>query len=630
VRSLRAAAAAFHGLALLAFASARDQRGAWLLLLPTALALFLGLEVAPRLVARLRELVLGLAAAIVLYGLFWTIYPVLPPALGLVAILGGWALGLLGALALAIRELPWGRVALPATLGVLLAAALEPDRSLRPHLLAGFVLLAVMLVIAAEPGGGPLRLLRRAGRATLLLLPAAALAVGIARLLPWAQPLVEQAAANALTPQAGEAGPSDTSQLGEIEQISLGHGVVARVWTAEPRRLRRAVFLDFDGQAWRAEHATPRAVQPGPVPEPPGLGFSVGELRGHPVRAEVLLIKPASGPLPVPAGLARLYAETDAIQVDGHGLVQVGGGVERYRVLAGDPSWPEPGPVERSLALPATVDPRVRELASRLAQGATPRERVQRTLQLLWRDYRYSLRVGRFRTRDPVAEFLLEKHEGYCEYFASAASLLLRLQGVPTRYVTGFQVRDESIHAGHHVVRQSDAHAWIDAWLDGRWEEYDPTPAAQFAEVHREPGGLGALWDAFAAAWAELLAGPRAGLLRAAGAALVAVALLAALLLRRRPASARAVPLAVETTPSQVADLLRRVDVLLSARGHRRPPSRAPLEHLLACPERALDADLRLACREAIDCYYGVRFGGAAVDAGLISGLARRLSAPPP
>ena len=55
---------------------------------------------------------------------------------------------------------------------------------------------------------------------------------------------------------------------------------------------------------------------------------------------------------------------------------------------------------------------------------------------------RYSLDVGAFKTKDPLAEFLFDKKKGYCEYFASATVMLLRLQGVPARYVNGLSVRD--------------------------------------------------------------------------------------------------------------------------------------------------------------------------------------------
>ena len=100
--------------------------------------------------------------------------------------------------------------------------------------------------------------------------------------------------------------------------------------------------------------------------------------------------------------------------------------------------------------------------------------------------YRYTLSPGAFRTADPVAEFLFEKKAGYCEYFASAAVLLLRLQGVPARFVKGLSVGPQTDQGGGlHVVRESDAHAWVEAWIPGEgWVEADPTPPGQFADAH--------------------------------------------------------------------------------------------------------------------------------------------------
>ena len=104
-------------------------------------------------------------------------------------------------------------------------------------------------------------------------------------------------------------------------------------------------------------------------------------------------------------------------------------------------------------------------------------------------------RPGAFRTGDPLAEFLFEKKAGYCEYFASAAVVLLRLQGVPARFVKGLSVGPQTDQGGGlHVVRDSDAHAWVEAWIPGEgWVEADPTPPGQFAEAHGTRGLLPAV-----------------------------------------------------------------------------------------------------------------------------------------
>src|SRR5262249_60568993 len=115
-------------------------------------------------------------------------------------------------------------------------------------------------------------------------------------------------------------------------------------------------------------------------------------------------------------------------------------------------------PTSADLEIPSPLDPGVRQLADKLAaRGVSDDDRLARTIDLLHsRPFRYTLDVGPFETADPVAEFLLRKKAGYCEYFASAAVVLLRAQGIPVRYGKGARGRDESLVGGHYVGRESD------------------------------------------------------------------------------------------------------------------------------------------------------------------------------
>ena len=72
------------------------------------------------------------------------------------------------------------------------------------------------------------------------------------------------------------------------------------------------------------------------------------------------------------------------------------------------------------------------------------------------------------------------RRKGHCEYFASAMAVMLRTLGIPSRLVTGFQGGVLNPISGWSVVRASDAHAWVEAWIPGRgWMTFDPTPAAR-------------------------------------------------------------------------------------------------------------------------------------------------------
>lgn len=130
---------------------------------------------------------------------------------------------------------------------------------------------------------------------------------------------------------------------------------------------------------------------------------------------------------------------------------------------------------------------RLRELAASFAKGAaSDTEKVRRVmgyfraegfralLSPVEEDER-SRRLVRSRL-EPLEEFLFVRKEGHCEWFATAAAVLLRLAGVPTRLVAGFRISRAPV-GGVLTVRSGDAHAWVEAWTaEGGWRPVDPTP----------------------------------------------------------------------------------------------------------------------------------------------------------
>ncbi|HTS51213.1 MAG TPA: transglutaminase domain-containing protein, partial [Bryobacteraceae bacterium] len=79
--------------------------------------------------------------------------------------------------------------------------------------------------------------------------------------------------------------------------------------------------------------------------------------------------------------------------------------------------------------------------------------------------------------QDPLSFFLFHRKKGHCEYFASAMAIMLRTLGIPTRMVTGFQSGIYNPISGSQLIRTSDAHSWVEAWLPQRgWTTFDPTP----------------------------------------------------------------------------------------------------------------------------------------------------------
>lgn len=131
--------------------------------------------------------------------------------------------------------------------------------------------------------------------------------------------------------------------------------------------------------------------------------------------------------------------------------------------------------------LPGSLDrqglsPRMEELATQVMGEGSDREKTERLLRHLLNDYSYTTDFFGRDGRTPLEDFLFEYRSGHCEYFASAMVLLLRSENIPARLITGFLGAELNPIEGYYVVRQQNAHAWVEAWIDGRWQIYDPTP----------------------------------------------------------------------------------------------------------------------------------------------------------
>ncbi len=149
----------------------------------------------------------------------------------------------------------------------------------------------------------------------------------------------------------------------------------------------------------------------------------------------------------------------------------------------------------RFLQLP-DVDSRVAALRRQVTRGLTaPEDRARALESWLIREFAYSLDVNDAAVGDPLVHLLVDRQPGHCEYFATALAVLLRLEGIPSRIVTGFNGGEFSDLTGQAIVRQSDAHSWVEAWMPARgWITLDPTPPDP-ASVN--PGLLASLWSLF-------------------------------------------------------------------------------------------------------------------------------------
>lgn len=150
---------------------------------------------------------------------------------------------------------------------------------------------------------------------------------------------------------------------------------------------------------------------------------------------------------------------------------------------------------QANLALPEDLDPRIRNLAEKLAADeATVFEKVRAIELHLAYEYEYDLRAPSVWPDELVSAFLFRTRRGYCYHFATAMVLMCRSMGVPARLAVGFtrgEVRDAEEDL--YVVRAEDAHAWPEVYMPfGGWMAFEPTPAARdeqqrtFADVWQD------------------------------------------------------------------------------------------------------------------------------------------------
>jgi hypothetical protein len=176
-------------------------------------------------------------------------------------------------------------------------------------------------------------------------------------------------------------------------------------------------------------------------------------------------------------------------------------GFSKMGTLGGSPNPPAMGPAGQSPSGPDAIafqlDPRAREdylavpggmgrlgtLAATLAVKASQAgdvEKIAAVTRWLRAGHAYTLRPpARPAGVDPVEDFLFDQPAGHCEFFASAAVLMLRGAGVPARYVTGFRGGEWNPIGGYVAVRDERAHAWAEAFVRGEgWVRVDATPPA--------------------------------------------------------------------------------------------------------------------------------------------------------
>ncbi|TNF56399.1 DUF3488 domain-containing protein, partial [bacterium] len=148
-----------------------------------------------------------------------------------------------------------------------------------------------------------------------------------------------------------------------------------------------------------------------------------------------------------------------------------------YRMFSIDDYYRDNVYLDSYLQFPGEMQS-IRDLAGNVTSDASGAlEKAKLIRNHLINNYQYSLVSEQpVDGSGAVEHFLFTSRRGYCEHFATAMTLMARAEGIPARLVTGFLRGSKNTFGDYYLIRQSDAHSWVEVYIDGKWMTFDPTP----------------------------------------------------------------------------------------------------------------------------------------------------------
>ena len=311
-----------------------------------------------------------------------------------------------------------------------------------------------------------------------------------------------------LSGQQATTGVSDSMSPGDFANLGQSTELAFRVEFADKRPpqqqlyWRGLVFSNFDGVTWRP---SPQQREWQPAPQMPNwianaLATVPDEVKIAPNRYQIILEPTQQNWL---FGLDYPFAQQQDISITSNFTLRKDQPVTqqlRYDVLQFAPMRIDPVLSEASrrlnLALPSSGNPQARLLAQQLfAQSDSDPVRYIQAIErwINQTEFRYTLSPPRLNT-NRIDEFLFDTKAGFCEHYSSSFTFMLRAAGIPARVVAGYQGGEPSRNGNVWEVRQMDAHAWTEVWLESQgWVRVDPTA---FVAPERVEQGMDALTQA--------------------------------------------------------------------------------------------------------------------------------------
>ncbi len=308
-----------------------------------------------------------------------------------------------------------------------------------------------------------------------------------------------------LSGQQATTGVSDSMSPGDFANLGQSTELAFRVEFGDERPpqqqlyWRGLVFSDFDGVTWRPSNQVSQWSSRSQAPTWIQNAFATvpEQVQAAPTRYQIILEPTQQNWL---FGLDYPFSQQPDINITSNFTLLKDQPVTqqlRYDVLQFAPMRIDPILTDVSrrvnLALPDEGNPQARVLAKQLfAQSGSDPVRYMNAIErwINQTEFRYTLSPPRLNA-NRIDEFLFETKAGFCEHYSSSFTFMMRAAGVPARVVAGYQGGEPSRNGNVWEVRQMDAHAWTEVWLEGQgWVRVDPT---SFVAPERVEQGMNAM-----------------------------------------------------------------------------------------------------------------------------------------
>lgn len=298
------------------------------------------------------------------------------------------------------------------------------------------------------------------------------------------------------------------TSLGEIGKLKSSGRVVMRVrgenGQAPPALYRQVSFDRYRRGIWlstRRQYLPVAEREAGTWEFGPGTSSSNSVILSASVPGGRILL-----PMPIGCSRARELAAT-RLERNRFGNVRVWDSQDpmQCRLDFNSGISQEPPPQKSDLEVHLADEPAVARIARDLRlDSASPTRTLEIVDEFFTTGFRYTPFVSAPALTPPesafVATFLTNTRAGHCEYFATAAVLLLRKANIPARYAMGYAAVEPAGNQREFRIRERHAHSWVLAWIDGRWRDFDPTPRTWNDDELRQSSMLRPLSDR----WADL------------------------------------------------------------------------------------------------------------------------------